>query len=62
MRMPKSGRPLTRPDLGRMRLRAFHEYDPIWDDVLAQAKVEGITAAELVRRALRAYLNGSFSD
>jgi hypothetical protein len=55
------GRPLTNPELGRMRLRAFHEYDPIWEDVLARAEAEGIPAAEVVRRALRGYLNGSFS-
>jgi hypothetical protein len=55
------GRPLTNPELGPMRLRTFHEYDPVWEDVLARAEAEGVPAAEVVRRALRGYLNGSFS-
>ena len=48
------GRPAKDTELGVMKPRLVHVDDPLWDAVKAAAASEGVSAAELVRRALRA--------
>lgn len=59
MPMAKSGRPLTQPDVGRLVPRMVAVDDPTWNDTLARAEDDGVSAAEVTRRALRAYLRDS---
>lgn len=51
----RKGRPFVRPDLGPVRARMVRVDDPTWDAALEAAQREGISLAEVIRRALREY-------